>query len=102
MDKIKKERFRKIRGLILYLLVKYYPAPIDHYEILCFLDDLRYTITEEELIFHLAYLKERNFIRMETRGAGEMRRELVSSTANGVEARDGRIADSGIDVESIP
>jgi hypothetical protein len=102
MEKIKKERYRKVRGLILYELVKAYPGPLDHYEIRCFLDDLRYTITEEELIFHLAYLEEMGFIRAEKRGESALRRELVFATAKGINARDGRLTDIGIEVENIP
>jgi hypothetical protein len=102
MDKIKRERFRKVRGLILYSLVRAYPAPLDYYEIRCFLDDLRYTITEEELIFHLAYLKEGKLVEIEERGRGEIKRELVRATRDGINVRDGRIQDIGIDVENIP
>ena len=102
MNKVKKERFKRIRGFILYHLVKYYPGPLDHYEIRCFLDDLHYTITEDELIFHLAYLKERKFIRTEIREAEETRRELVFATADGILVINGAIKDAAIDVESLP
>ena len=102
MEKTKKERFRRIRGYILYYLVKEYPAYLDHHEIRCLLDDLRYTITEDELKFYLAYLRERGFIRSEILKSENKEREIEFSTADGILVNDGKIKDPAIDVESLP
>ncbi len=102
MEKLKKERYRKIRGLILYVLVKAYPAPMDHYEIRCFLDDLRYTISEEELKFHLAYLEEAKCIEPRAVERAGMSRQMVKATREGINVNDGRVEDIGIEVRGIP
>jgi hypothetical protein len=100
--KVKEQRFNRIRGFMMYHLVKAYPGYLDHYEIRCFLDDLGYTITEEELGFHLAYLEEREFVRVESRGDEKTRRDIIFAKADGILLLKGKITDPAIDVESLP
>jgi hypothetical protein len=59
MPEAKKERYRRIRGAILKLLAHEHPGAIDVKVLHFLLDDLRYTITEEELESHLVCLEEK-------------------------------------------
>ena len=98
MTEIQKERYRKIRGNILRVLVKWHPAPLNSKEIHIFLDDLGYPITKEELESHLAYLEEAGYIRMEKRKTEGFEVWKVGITKKGIDIIDKFASDIGIDV----
>lgn len=100
MTEIQKERYRKIRGRILQILIKWHPAPLDFTEIHVFLDDLGYSITREELESHLAYLEEPGYIRIEKRKAEGIKVQKVRIMKKGIDIVDGfGDPDIGIDVK---
>ena len=98
MAETKKERYRRIRGAILKLLAHQHPGPLDFKEIQFLLDDLGYTIREEELRSHLCYLKEEGEVIIEERKSGGILIEMVRITSKGLRILDGFDKDSGIDV----
>lgn len=98
MAETKKERYRRVRGAILKLLAHTHPAPLDMKELHFLLDDLNYTIREEELKSHLCYLKEKGFLKIEERRSGGVAVEMVKITADGLNILDGFSKDVGVDV----
>ncbi len=99
MTEIQKERYRKIRGTILRVLIKWHPAPLDSNEIHVFLDDLGYPITKEGLESHLAYLKEPGYIQIEERKAEGIEIQKVRIMKKGIDIIDKFINDIGVDVK---
>ena len=98
MSDTKKERYRRIRGAILKLLAHQHPGPLDSKEIRFLLDDLRYTITEEELQSHLCYLAEGKLVDIDRRKSGGIDLEMVRITRDGLNVLDGFSKDIGVDV----
>ena len=98
MTEIQKERYRKIRGHILRVLVKWHPAPLDIDEILIFLDALGYPITREELESHVAYLEEPGYIRIEKRKVEGINVQKVRISKKGIDIIDKFVPDIGVDV----
>ncbi len=94
----RKEQYKRIRGLILKLLVKEHPGAIDLKVVYCLLDDLRYTITEEEFLSHLRYLEDKGFVRREKRKGTGVEVEFCLITPEGMDLVDGFIRDVGVDV----
>ncbi len=97
MSEIKKERYRRIRGLILKFLAHQHPGPLDIKEIHALLDDSGYSITEEELRSHLEYLSEGEMIQTEKRKTGGLTVEMIRIRRNGLNILDGFMKDVGID-----
>ncbi len=95
----KKERYRRIRGLMLKLLAHQHPAPLEAKELHFLLDDLRYTLSEEEIRSHLCYLAERGLVKTETRTAGRIEIEMIKITADGLNVLDKFTTDVGVNVE---
>jgi repressor of nif and glnA expression len=98
MTEIQKERYRKIRGNILRVLIKWHPAPLDSKEIHVFLDDLGYSITKEELESHLSYLEEPGYIQIEKRKAEGFEIRKIRIMKKGIDIIDKFTSDIGIDV----
>jgi repressor of nif and glnA expression len=94
----KKERYRRIRGVILKLLACEHPRPMDSKVVHVLLDDLRYPITEEECESHLVYLAEKGLINKETRKSSGMNLVMVTISPRGLDLLDGFIGDVGVDV----
>jgi len=93
-----KERFRRIRGLILKLLVKEHPKPTDLKVLYCLLDDLRYAITDEEFASHLAYLEGKGYVSQSSRKTSGVEIVFCSITPHGIDIVDGFKDDVGVDV----
>jgi hypothetical protein len=93
----KKEKYRRIRGAILKLLAHQHPGPVDFKVLHFLLDDLRYTITEEELESHIVYLSGKAFVCRETRESTGVRIEMVTITPQGLDVLDGFTKDVGVD-----
>lgn len=98
MAETKKERYRRVRGAILKLLAHQHPGPLDAKEIHFLLDDLGFTIREEELKSHLCYLKEKELLKIEERKSGGILIEMIRITADGLNVLDGFQKDIGVDV----
>jgi len=98
MAETQKERYKRIRGAILKLLAHQHPGPLDAKEIHFLLDDLNFTIREEELKSHLYYLKEKGFVKIDERRSGGIDVQMVRITADGLNVIDGFQKDIGVDV----
>lgn len=85
---VKKERYRRIRGAILKLLAHEHPGPIDFIVLHRLLDDLRFTMTEEELMSHLVYLEERRCIKIERRKTSGVELIMTTISAEGLDVLD--------------
>lgn len=94
---LKKERYRRIRGAILRLLAYEHPKPVDSKVIHLLLDDLKYSITEEECQSHICYLTEKGFVNMELRKSSGIRLEMITVSPAGLDLLDGFIQDVGVD-----
>lgn len=94
----KRERFKRIRGAVLKLLAHEHPGAVDAKVLHCLLDDLRYTITEEEFSSHLKYLGDKGFVVRETRKNAAVEIEFYLITPEGLDVLDGFKADIGVDV----
>ena len=100
MTDAKKERYRRIRGAILKLLAHEHPGSIDLKVLHFLLDDLKFTMTEEELDSHLAYLAEPpgECIRIDGRKSTGVEIKMVTITRKGLNVLDGFDNDCGVDV----
>ncbi len=91
------ERRNRIRGLVLKFLAPEYPGTVDSVVLRRLLDDMGYTVDERSLTSYLAYLKERNYIRVEEKEKYGL--VFVRISANGLNLVDGTIdPDPGIEV----
>lgn len=97
MTEARKEKYRRIRGAILKLLAHQHPGPIDFKVLHYLLDDLRYTITEEELDSHIVYLAEKGFVKRDTRKSSGIEIVMVTISPGGLDVLDGFYSDIGID-----
>ena len=99
MAEPKKERFRRVRGAILKLLAHEHPKPVDCKVLHFLLDDLGYTIDEEECSSHISYLEEKGYIKIEKRKGGGVRIKMITISAPGLDLLDdfGK-KDPGVDV----
>ncbi len=89
MTEIKIERYRRIRGKILRLLIKWHPAPLNLEELHALLDDMGYPITKEELESHLVYLEEPGYIKIEKRMTEGMESKKIRILKKGIDVNDG-------------
>lgn len=95
----KKERYRRIRGLILKLLVMEHPGAIDAKVLHYLLDDLHYAMGEEEFMSHMQYLAEGGLVRREARKSAGVEVEFYIATREGMNLIDGfGPQDVGVDV----
>jgi hypothetical protein len=91
-----------IRGKILYYLALIYPQSATLQLLQGELDFFGYPVPIDELSFHVAYLREKEFVMVEGVHGRHSRRpvELVKITARGIDYYDGRLpADDGIWLE---
>ena len=95
---VKREKYRRIRGAILKFLADAHPGAIDSKVLHHLLDDVRYTMTEDEFLSHVIYLTELGYARKEERGAADMAVTMYVITARGLNLLDGFTADVGVDV----
>jgi hypothetical protein len=95
---VKKERYRRIRGAVLKLLAHEHPGPVDFMVLHRLLDDLRYPMTEEELLSHLVYLQEKGCVKVERRKTTGVEIVMATITAGGLDVLDGFTDNCGVDV----
>ncbi len=94
----KKERYRRIRGAILKLLAYEHPRPVDSKVLHVLLDDLQYSITDEECQSHIVYLAEKGLVHIEKRKCGAVSLEMVTISPRGLDVLDGFVSEAGVDV----
>ncbi|MDA8170303.1 MAG: hypothetical protein M0Z48_00540 [Nitrospiraceae bacterium] len=97
MADAKKERYRRIRGLILKLLVYVHPKTMDPLTLMKLLDDLDYRITEDELDSYIDYLEEKKLVEVIERKGNGVRLKMVKISPRGIDVLDGE-SETGIDV----
>ena len=97
----KKERYRRVRGVILKLLAYEHPGSLDLKVLHFSLDNLGYTIPEEELRSHIDYLvkKKPPLVQLEKRKTGRVEIEMVLITSAGLDVLDGFVEDVGVDIK---
>lgn len=94
----RKEKYRRIRGAILKLLAHQHPGAIDFKVLHYLLDDLRYTISEEECSSHICYLAQKGLVNKERRSSGGVDISMVTISPRGLDVLDGFIEETGVDV----
>jgi len=94
----KKEKYKRIRGAILKLLAHQHPGHVDSKVLYFLLDDLRYTISEEEFKSHCSYLAEKELIKIESRKTSGVEIQMIVITSRGLDLLDGFIVEPGVDV----
>jgi len=95
---IQKERYKRIRGTILKLLVHQHPHPLDAKVLYVLLDDLQYSVSDEEFGSHVMYLEEKGFLRRDVRKTSGVTIEMITITPGGIDLIDGFRDDCGVDV----
>ncbi len=93
-----KEKYRRIRGMILKLLAHQHPHPLDSKVLYVLLDDLKSSISDEEYNSHLVYLEEKGLVKREKRGTSGVRIEMITITPAGLDVLDGFRAEVGVDI----
>jgi hypothetical protein len=95
---VKREKYRRIRGAILKFLATAHPGTIDSKVLYHLLDDVRYTITEDEFLSHAIYLSELGYIRKDRRETTGVEVTMYVITPHGLNLLDGFTTDVGVDV----
>jgi len=95
---VRREKYRRIRGAILKFLATEHPGTIDSKVLYHLLDDVRYTMTEEEFLSHTIYLAELGYMRRERRETNGVEIIMYVITPAGLNLLDGFIKDVGVDV----
>lgn len=93
----RKEKYRRARGAILKFLAAAHPGTVDSKVLYHLLDDVRYTMTEDEFRSHAIYLSELGYMREEKREAAGVEVTMYVITPQGLNLLDGFIADVGVD-----
>lgn len=101
----KKQRYRRIRGLILKLLAFEHPGTIDAVLLRFLLDDLKYPTSQEEFDSHVAYLaySTKGYLVSETKSSGGVKITHITITPKGLDLIDKFTAESdpGVDVDHL-
>lgn len=97
---IQKERYKRIRGLILKLLAHQHPGCVDMVALRYTMDDLRYPMTENEFESHLSYLSEKALLSIERRKSSGVDIKMIVITPRGLDVLDGWVKEEGIDTEA--
>lgn len=92
-----KEKYRRIRGMMLKLLAVEHPRPVDSKVLYVLLDDLARSISDEEFSSHLVYLEEKGLVKREKRGTTGVRIEMITITPSGLDVLDGFKPECGVD-----
>ena len=95
---VRREKYRRVRGVILKFLATAHPGAVDSRVLYHLLDDVRYTITEDEFLSHTIYLAELGYIRKEERKATGVAVTMYIITPQGLNLLDGFVSDVGVDV----
>ena len=94
----KKERYRRIRGMMLKLLAHQHPHPLDSKVLFALLDDLKYSISDEEFESHVIYLVEKGLVKRDVLKSGGVKLEMITICPDGLDVLDGFKEECGVDV----
>jgi len=97
MNTLEAVKHNRIRVLILQILSRQHPQPIDAVLLRRVLDDFGYPISEGSLQSYLAYLSERGCVRLDEKKKFDI--VMVSATAKALDVLDGRIPEPGIELD---
>jgi hypothetical protein len=84
--------------MLLKLLVHQHPHPLDVKVLYVLLDDLKYSISEEEFGSHIAYLVDKGYAKKDIRKTASIKIEMITITPDGIDLIDGFREDCGVDV----
>ena len=99
MVEASKERYRRIRGMMLKLLVHQHPHPLDAKVLFVLLDDLKYSISDEEFNSHITYLADKSYVKKDARKTSGVSIDMITITPDGIDIIDGFRNDCGVDVQ---
>lgn len=94
---------KKVRGWIVRILERAYPAGLEAKNIHKQLCDLGYSVTEKEFWASIAYLIEDGFLEKRDFGKTSfgqdiLRNEIYKLTTKGVDLAEGTVEDTGVDL----
>lgn len=94
------QRNKKVRGWVVRILQRAYPAGLETGTLLRQLNDLGYSVTGKDLQATLAYLQEDGFIELQNFGAlyGELNNTFYKLTTKGIDLYEGSVSDLGVDL----
>jgi hypothetical protein len=95
VDEAANLRHNMVRRHILTIAAKSYPLPIDSELLRATLATLGYPMDERALEFYVSYLAEKECLKIEKHSS--FRITLISITARGIDAMDGRMRDCGVE-----
>lgn len=102
MDLTEAIRNKKMRGWVVRILQRAYPAGFEIDTLWRQLTDLGYEATRTELQVNLAYLKEDGFVENPQFGIGQLmdglNNEFYKLTTKGIDLAEGTISDPGVDL----
>jgi hypothetical protein len=99
MSSLDSQRHNRVRQLILRIASPVYPNALDAQLLRATLGTLGYPMSDHDLGFYLAYLKEKGYVRLDDKP--EFGICLVTITAQGIDVMDGRIKDACIGCEGL-
>lgn len=95
-------RNKKVRGWIVRILYRSYPAGFEIDTLCRQLNNLGYAVTRNDLQANLAYLKEDGFVENPQFGGGAIldgiSNEFWKLTTKGIDLAEGTISDPGVDL----
>ncbi|HBB28150.1 MAG TPA: hypothetical protein DC000_02685 [Clostridiales bacterium] len=94
---------KKIRGWVVRILHRAYPAGLEGENLRKQLHDLGYTITKKDFDANITYLVEDGFVEKKTFGASDFDEDLLQNkiyklTTKGVDLAEKSITDMGVDL----
>lgn len=99
MLELEAQRNKKIRGWIVRILQRAYPAGLEPETLRKQLNDLGYQVTGRDTMAALAYLKEDGFVENPQFGAMmELENEFFKLTTKGIDLAEGSVQDVGVDL----
>lgn len=98
MLELEAQRNKKIRGWIVRILQRAYPAGMEPDTLRKQLNDLGYRVSGNETAAALAYLKEDGFVENPQFGTLSLENEFCKLTTKGVDLAEGTVQDLGVDL----
>lgn len=98
MLELEAQRNKKIRGWIVRILQRSYPAGFEPNTLCNQLNDLGYKVTVNGTIAALAYLQEDGFVENPQHMALGLENEFYKLTTKGVDLAEGTVQDLGVDL----
>lgn len=99
MLELEAQRNKKIRGWIVRILQRAYPAGLEPETLKKQLNDLGYSVTNRDVEAALTYLKEDGFAENPHFGAMmELENEFYKLTTKGIDLAEGSVGDLGVEL----